>query len=150
MPVRIRFRFLGEQQIDRTMQAFADRARDMRPAWDALRLRFVQYEADWFAGEGDGRWAPLSPDYARWKARHYPGKEILQREGDLLDSVTRPDIDVREPTFAIFGTSDPVAGYHQDGTDRMPARRVIDLDETEREEWVRTVQRYLVHGEEGL
>lgn len=144
MPVRLRFEFFGEEQVNRSLLAIDDRARDMRPAWDALRDRFVAYEADWFDSEGRGDWPPLSRDYAAWKARHYPGKPILRRDDTLYDSVTRPDIDVREPAFAVFGTGDPVAVYHQRGTDRMPARRVIDLDEDERRQWVKTVQAYLI------
>lgn len=148
MPVHVRFSFLGEEQINRTMEAFGNRAKDMRPAWDMLRARFISYEEAWFGSEGEGEWPSLSHDYATWKARHFPGKPILQREGDLLKSVTKPDIDVREASYAIFGTGDPVAGYHQRGEGNLPIRRVIDLDDAERVEWVRTVQDYLVKGDD--
>jgi phage gpG-like protein len=139
----IRFTFFGEDQVDRRLEGFADRASDLTPVWAELRDRFVEYEEDWFEAEGRG-WAPLSRDYARWKSRRYPGKPILQREGELLDGLTKPDIDVREPSFAVFGSADPVAGYHQRGEGRLPVRKVIDIDETERVEWVKVVQRFLV------
>jgi phage gpG-like protein len=141
---RIRFTFLGEPQVDRRLEGFADRAQDMTKAWEAIRERYRDYEEQWFASEGNGEWSPLSPRYAKEKARRYPGKPILQREGELLESVTKPDIDVIEPSYAIFGTSDPVAGYHQRGEGRLPVRRVIDIDETERVEWAKIVQRVLV------
>ncbi len=145
MAVSLRFEFFGEQQVDRRLEGFEARSRDMRPAWDELRDRFVAYEEDWFASEGRGGWAPLSPDYARWKATHFPGEPILRREHTLYDSLMGPDVDVREPAFAMFGTSDPVAAYHQRGDgNHLPIRRVIDVDDTERAEWARVVQRHLV------
>jgi phage gpG-like protein len=143
MAVHIRFRFFGEDQVSRSLLAYAERAGDMRPAWEELRDRFVGYEEKWFDSEGDGRWPPLSASYAEWKARHFPGRKTLVREGDLKASVLKPDIEVMEPTFAMFGTADPVAGYHQKGDGRLPMRRVIDLSEEEKREWIRVVQRYL-------
>lgn len=150
MPVHLRFTFFGEDQIDRSLLGLADRARDLTPAWDVLEERFTGYEARWFASQGDGQWPQLSKTYREWKARHFPGKPILQREGELLASVTKPSISVKEPSFAIFGTDDPKAPAHQRGEGHLPVRRVIDLDEEERREWVRVVQRFLIEGEEGL
>lgn len=150
MPVHLRFTFLGEDQIDRSLLGLADRARDLTPAWDVLEERFTGYEARWFSSQGDGTWPQLSKGYAEWKARHFPGKPILQREGELLASVTKPDIAVKEPSYAIFGTAVEYAQYHQKGAGRLPRRRVIDLDDEEKREWVRVVQRFLIEGEEGL
>lgn len=144
----IRFSFFGEEQVARGLEGFAARARDMRPAWKQIRSRFVDYETSWFDSEGDGHWPALSKDYAEWKARHFPGRKMLVRSGDMRESVLKPDIDVTEPSYAVFGTADPVAGYHQKGAGRLPVRRVIDIDEQERREWVRVVQRYLLEEEQ--
>lgn len=145
MPTTIRFTFLGETQVERTLLGYADRADDMRPAWQRIEGRFRDYEENWFAAEGDGQWPPLSRSYAQWKARHFPGQPTLVREGVLRESLTKPDISVMEPSYAIFGTGDPVASYHQHGGGHLPVRRVIDLSEEERREWVRIVQEHL-HG----
>jgi phage gpG-like protein len=144
VPVHIRFTFFGEDQVNRTMVGFAERAADMRPAWDLIETRFTEYEEKWFSSEGDGQWPQLSKDYARWKAVHFPGEPVLHREGTLQDSMTKPDISIKEPGYAIFGSGDPVAGYHQGGKGNLPIRRVIDLDEDERSEWVKVVQRHLL------
>lgn len=144
MPIRMRFSFLGEDQINRTLEGFADRAQDMRPAWDNVREFFTDYEEKWFADRGRG-WKQLSPSYAAWKEKHYPGQPILVREGEMEASLTDgPAIDVREPSYAIFGTDDPKAALHQRGEGRLPQRRVIDVDDEGRAEIVRFVQRYLV------
>lgn len=148
MAVHLKFSFFGEAQVDRTLLAYAERAADMRPAWDLLEDRFRAYEQAWFDSEGDGRWPQLSRSYGAWKAKHYPGRKILVREGDLRASVLKPDISVKEPGYAIFGTGDPVASYHQRGDGHLPVRKVIDLDDTEREEWVRTVQGWLAAGDD--
>lgn len=147
MAVHVRFSFFGEQQVGRTLEGFAERARDMRPAWERIRSRFIDYEQRWFDSEGDGDWPPLSKDYGEWKARHFPGRKILVREGDLKESVLKPDIDIMEPSYAMFGTADPVAGYHQRGDGRLPRRRVIDISDEEKRLWVKIVERYLVEAD---
>ena len=144
MAAHIRFTFFGEDQVDRSLLAFAARAADMTPAWEQIRERFVGYEGRWFGSEGDGNWPALSPSYAKWKAKHFPGQKILVRTGQLKASLEKPDIATIEPAYAIFGTGDPVAGYHQTGGGNLPRRRVVDLDDSERGEWVRVVQRYLI------
>ncbi len=142
--VRLRFSFLGETQVDRSLARF-EKVDDMRPVWRRLKERFVAYETDTFASSGRGGWPPLSPPYAAWKGRHFPGKPVLRREDELFHSLTdRLDIDIEEPGFAIFGTADPVAVFHQKGMGRLPVRKVVDLSESERQEWVRTVQEWLV------
>lgn len=142
--LRLRFTFLGEEQVDRSLTRF-ERVADMRPAWALLRERFRVAEDRQFASQGRGSWPPLSRVYGAWKARHFPGRPLMVREDELRRSlVDGPEIDIEEPSYAIFGTAVPYAVFHQRGAGRLPQRKVIDLDETERQEWVRTVQRWLV------
>ena len=81
-----------------------------------------------YSGE---KWAPLNPTYAAWKAKHYPGRGILQREGRLFDSLqgSGGDSIIRvTPTGAEFGTKVPYAVYHQAedrGKAPFPRRAVI-------------------------
>lgn len=123
----------------------------MRPAWEVLTSRFAALEARQFASEGragsPAGWAPLSPRYAAWKARHYPGKTILRRTDELYNSLTqRPlDIEVLEPSFMLIGSSVPYGRFHQQG-DGLPRRRPVEFPELERRQWVKVVQRYLVTG----
>jgi hypothetical protein len=44
-----------------------------------------------FDSEGHGKWRPLSPEYARWKARRYPGKTLLRREDNYYNAATQRD-----------------------------------------------------------
>lgn len=151
MPVDLTLRFYGEAQIDRTLARFADNVSDARPAWEALADRFAKAESRQFRSEGaygSGGWAPLSPRYAAWKARAYPGKPILERTGDLKRSLTeRPfGIEVIEPGFMVLGSAIRYGEYHQSGGPNLPRRRPIELPESERREWVKVLQRFIVTG----
>ena len=149
--VRFTFTFEGEAQIDRTLARFADNVADATSLWDVLADRFARLERRQFDSEGaygSGGWAPLSPAYAAWKAAAYPGKPILERSGDLRESLTvRPfGIEVLEPGFMVVGSGIDYGRFHQAGTDRMPRRRPVELPESERRHWVRLIQRYIVTG----
>lgn len=150
MAVRFTFSFEGEVQIDRTLARFADNVSDAVPLWDKLANRFASVERRQFAsqgGYGSGGWPALSPAYAAWKAMHYPGKPILEREGDLKDSLTRRPfgIEVLTPASMTVGSGIDYGRYHQAG-DGVPRRRPVELPESERREWVRLIQRFIVTG----
>lgn len=149
MAVRVRFSFYGEAQVDRTLERLTA-VEDMRPAWEALADRFVALEKRQFATEGlfSGGWAPLSPRYAAWKSRHFPGKPILRRTDDLFNSLTRRPLGVEriEPDVMVIGSDVSYGKHHQTGTPRMPRRRPVELTEAERREWVRTIQKYIITG----
>jgi phage gpG-like protein len=90
-----------------------------------------------FASQGiqgsHGKWAALSPVYAAWKSKRYPGKPILQASGammkDLLSEINEGETTARS---MLYGTRIPYALYHQTGTKtktgkrKMPARRIFD------------------------
>ena len=52
---------------------------NLQPFWEEYATPAVIEEiARIFATEGYGQWPPLSPKYAAWKSKHYPGKTILR------------------------------------------------------------------------
>ena len=151
MPTRIAFDFYGDVQLERTIDRTIDRAEDASPAWEAIANSLVRAERRQFATEGgyaSGGRAPLSPAYAAWKARHYPGKPILERTGRLKASLTeRPlGVEVIRPHSAILGSHVPYGLHHQRGGGRPPPRRPVELPESIRREWVKIVQRWIVTG----
>lgn len=150
MAVGLRLEFYGDVQLDRTLADISERADDMRPVWDHLADRFVEMERRQFATQGayaSGGWAPLSPAYARWKASRYPGQTILRREDELYDSLTqRPlGVEVLTDSFMVIGSAVEHGAYHQRG-DGVPQRRPIEFPESERVEWMRTMQRFIMTG----
>lgn len=148
--LRIRLSIEGDTQLDRTLARFAEGLDNASALWDALADRFASINRRQFDSEGaygSGGWQALSPRYAAWKARAYPGKPILQREGDLVESLTRRPlgIEVITPRSMTLGSGVPHHRYHQLG-DGVPQRRAVELPESERRHWVRLVQRFVVTG----
>jgi hypothetical protein len=149
VPTRLHISFYGDEQLDRTLEAIELRAQDASPAWQVLADRFLDIEERQFATQGaygSGGWSPLSPKYAAWKARHYPGAPILVRTGELRDSLTNgPDIRVITRSAMAVGSGVDHGLYHQRG-DGVPQRRPIEFPEDERQHWVHTLHRFLVTG----
>jgi phage gpG-like protein len=104
---------------------------DATPAFEAMAQYQVKtVNARQFKEEGTvetGKWAPLSKDYGRWKARVRPGRKLLVFDGDLKRSMTVPGkgIYIVRSNSMTVGTSVPYAIYHQKGTPKMPARPLI-------------------------
>lgn len=62
-------------------------------------------------------WKKLSPDYAAWKKRNYPGQPIERLTGVMQDTAKIfPSNKGFNATVAYYGV------YQQYGTSRMPAR----------------------------
>jgi hypothetical protein len=99
----------------------------VRPFWPLLVPVFIGWMAAQFATEGGwgGRtWAPLSPQYAQWKAAHYPGRSILIREGVMRRAASAPRREA-SPRKLVLWIDDPKAPLHQEGEGRLPARPLI-------------------------
>lgn len=110
------------------VNALAAFLEDLRPFWPLLTREWIAWASEQFESEGDyalgHEWAPLSPAYAAWKATHYPGKSILIATGDMRRNVTTPQR-VATPQSLELIVDDEKLAYHQEGTDKMPARPVV-------------------------
>ena len=100
--------------------------------WSSLAPMVAEAADRIFASEGHGAWPQLSEAYARWKAKNYPGKGILDLTGAYRTAVTQIGapgnvITTTENslTYGVEGLDYPV--FHESGTDRLPARPVFDL-----------------------
>lgn len=149
--VRFTFSVEGEAQIDRTLARYADNVSDALPLWDKLADRFASVERRQFSSEGgygSGGWPALSPAYAAWKARAYPGKPILRRTDELYNSLTRRPfgVEVLTPASMTVGSGTDHGRYHQAKGGNLPQRRPVELPESERRTWVRLIQRFITTG----
>lgn len=91
-------------------------------------------------------WAPLSPQYALLKAKLFPGKPILQRQGWLLRSLFRQ----AKGNVVTVGSHLPYAAIHQyggaagrGGKAQIPARPFLPSVETAEKEAVRLAEEIL-------
>lgn len=138
--LRLSFSLDGYDDVDVALSRFGAAVHDFTGFWrDVLAPFFFEQVQRAFDTEGaatGSRWARLSPAYATWKRRHFPGRKILERSGRLRRSlrwntgrfsvggrgnvgpegIYRPFPDALE-----VGTSVPYGIYHQQGA-RAPQR----------------------------
>lgn len=88
-------RLTAEARTERALGFFGEMRRsvtDLRPLFEeVLEPAFYAEREQDFASQGArvGGWRELEASYREWKAKHYPGKPILQLTGALKDSLTK-------------------------------------------------------------
>lgn len=144
MPLQFQLVIDGEVQFDRTFSRFTENLTDLRHLWPGVIIELRQAEREQFSGEGvgpTGRWKPLSKAYGKWKAKHYPGKQINQRSGRLIDALTGNTSDTLidpQPDSLTYGVRIPYAIHvHR-------KRKVFDLNEQQKTRLMKTIQRRLL------
>lgn len=144
----------GDKQLNRRFVTMKHSVEDATPAWKSITTFLERTERSQFAQQGVAKsWAPLAQSTVESKRRNGLRPEILRATDALKNSMTKKSsgdaIRIQEPTFMVFGTSVPYAGYHQTGTKRMPQRRVLDLTPEQRIEIMKRLQRFIVTGKAG-
>lgn len=141
----------GIPKLDRAFNRVDRFINDFRNMWPGIVDIFYAAEERLFSTEGSsgasGKWAPLSQAYAKFKAEKFPGMPILQREQDLMESLTNPDAAdavFRAEKFELtLGTRDEKAHAHHRGIG-VPARPVISLSERDKRAMQKSIQAQLV------
>jgi len=139
--IHVRFGQIDTDDLVEYMQDLGLRMEDLQPVFD----RYGEYLVDehilmQFRRQGfPKRWAALSPAYARWKARHYPGKPILEatgrmRRGFRWEARPRSLRVINRVRAGQQRGSQPRWFYHQSGTDVMPARKMLQITDDDHEQ----------------
>lgn len=135
-------------------------AADLMPAFGVIYATFLATQRSRFEREGPG-WSQLAESTVRQRERlgiggahpildrtgaSYRGREGGGLKGSLTDpghehAVYEPGIDE-----LFMGTDDPVAEFHQKGTDRMPARTLVEVDEGDAVMWAGILSEHLFGG----
>jgi len=145
---------LGEMQLERALAGRIRATSDLSPAFGRIAADFEEAQEKRFDREGshDGStaWKPLSPAYAEWKAKHYPGTKTLVRTGKLRDALTGGPGSTREiaPLRMVLGGTIQVGSYdlgslHFTGTKKMPARRPMAVGRSQRHRIMRILADHL-------
>lgn len=159
MPVQIRFSFFGQDQILATLWRIRNNIGDLRTGFNNVGDYLAAVNKRHFDTEGEsgasGKWAPLSPKYAAWKEKHYPGKPILRRTDALYKGLTERPMAVESitATTAVFGTDRFYAAIHQRGgwvSGWPPERPVIALTQADKDVIVKILQQAIVYNERAL
>ena len=101
---------------------FAERLKNWRPFWvQRFAPKYLEQVQQNFATEGGlvGGWPGLSPRYAAWKARHFPGTKILERTRRLRESLAPSAISGNRDLVLQVGPRDLRIGT------RVPAGRFV-------------------------
>jgi hypothetical protein len=120
------------------LNALLQRLRNLRPAWKTVLAYLRRQALEQFASQGarsGSPWKPLNETYARWKAIRYPGQPILRASDQMFRSLvgkTGYSIEEATPDSLTYGTGDPKARYHQQGTPRMAKRKILEVTEADR------------------
>ncbi len=131
-----------------TLQGIESRAIDIIPCYQALYAAFRKIEQKRFDSEGPG-WAELKPSTVADRERQGYGGDhpILNRDGTLRRSLTtkgaKGAVITPMPDGVFFGTRSPIAQYHQDGTSKMEARPLVDLNQADAEVFSGIIGEYL-------
>lgn len=143
----------GVETLNRSFNRIEEFISDFRSVWPAVTEEFYKIQFEQFDSEGSrgqsGKWTPLSPAYAKYKTKAFPGQPILQATGALFGSITDPDaldaIFLPEKNQLTIGTKVPYAAAHQRGSRRgLPARPVISMNESSKRRIQKAIQRELV------
>lgn len=142
----------GITEFERGFNRIGDFISDFRSIWGEVAKIFYQIEGEQFESQGaagaSGAWASLKKSYAEYKAVHYPGQTILKATGELYRSMTSFDASASifrpEPDQLTIGTTSEGAIWHQRGTSRMPARKVISMSDSQKRRLQKAIQVGLV------
>ena len=134
---------------ERRLTRLAAAMLDLRPFWPKLVPLFIGWMRLQFETEGRfaaDPWQRLSPRYAIWKQRHYPGKGLLVATGGLRRSASTPTRHVSQTTHELT-INDPKVSWHG-GAQRapgMPRRRLLfdELPAIARNEVEQAAQEYV-------
>ena len=135
------------------LENIKDRADDMRPVFKWAKTQLELANAWNFMANGlpSGKpWQPLDKEYGAWKSAHFAGAGTMVRSGNLfrsLTSLTDSTANTITKTSATFGTSVEYAKFHQYGTTKMPARKIVFTPRDFPRDLGVEIAKYLVLGE---
>lgn len=140
------------------LDAFATRLGSFREPLLAIGHRLQERVSGEFSAQGTaayGKWTQLSEPYGTWKRNRVPAAGILVgirpvskgtrqhptrpqhyvESGRMRRELLDPVAVVADSRRMLYAPVSDIAGYHQTGTSRMPARPLIALLPGELHEW---------------
>lgn len=125
-----------DDAIDR-LQNMKDRMDNFGPVFTWAKRELERAYSNNFTAMGaesaramlKGAWPPLDAEYASWKARNQAGTPMMigptaslfRSVSDLANSGSNAVM----KTEATYFVDNPIAKFHQYGTEKMPARRLV-------------------------
>lgn len=133
MSIVIAVEIKGDAEVMRRLEILKKGGLDNETAMKEIGKQLIVYYAnDAFASRGrvyGSAWAPLSPQYKKWKEKRYPGRGILQRssgggmQGNFFAVTTKNSL--------IINNRSPHYKYHQSSAPRktkLPRRKMAGFN----------------------
>ncbi len=123
----------GEDRIAIGLSRFVDQIEDFRGFWEKhFEPTLIRHISEQFEKEGasgsSGRWAPLTDAYLARKTAKYGAQPILVASGELKEMMTDSGKFMGQKFKDRYVLWTLHYGlYHQTGTKKMPARKMIDM-----------------------
>jgi len=119
----------GDDEVRDYMDAIERRSKNLKPVFHWTKRELEKANSKNFLSNGlpVGGWKPLSAAYGAWKTSRFPGQPTMIRSGKLfrsLANINSNDTEIND-TNASFSNSIEYAKFHQYGTNKMPARKII-------------------------
>jgi hypothetical protein len=132
---------IGEEKFIRGFTRIEAGMKDLSDAFKLVHEDFRKVVMQIFAHEGTPEpFKPLSPEYAAWKAVHYPGQPIMRRTDALYRAMTGDTADTVNKISANeaeFGTTLKYATYQY-----YKGRKIVQLTEAVKTQWGRIIHRW--------
>jgi len=151
LDVKIRIKIKNLEDVEDNLKNIKKRMKDLRPVWPRANESLKVYMIENFTAQGlpSGGWSPLDVKYGAWKIKNYPGAPILVKSGGLFAKILQgPDLDGKA-TSARFSFAGEIAKFHQYGTTKMPARKIIFSPEVWEKEVAGMIEEYVIDGKVG-
>jgi phage gpG-like protein len=137
----------GVDKAAANIAALGVRAQDLRPVGRQVADVVNRSTEQRFQSKGAGTWPPLAPATVEQKARAGKPAQPLVDTGKLHQSMTHQEAkQTGEGELTISGQEVPYAGFIDQGTRNMPARKLTDLTPSDRRQIATAVSDYLVRG----
>jgi phage gpG-like protein len=146
MPFQIKIEVFGDEIVSRKLLRFAAQAEDMSSAWDEVTDELKRGFNRNFQQQGPG-WAPLKPGTVRQRiAQGYPPGPILTRSGRYKRAMTGGLQTIKTPGSLVAIAPSVPGAFHQHGTSKPMPARPLRLNQRERQNIVKIIQRSLIEG----
>lgn len=149
----VRIDVFGDEGVEMLLGSMIEHAENMAPAYAIVGEGMRAYEEELFASEGaisGNPWAPLSEETLRTKRQKgYPSdieKATLALFHSLVDETDSDHIEEITPEFMRYGTRASYGAAQQEGTNKAPARPIINFRERDLQGFTMVMANYIRHG----
>ena len=133
---------ISRDQVDRLLKRYGSKLRNLEKPLTGFGNYFVSETEKQFVTETDpdeNRWADLAPSTLAEKRRLGYPDDILTRTGKMRKSVNA----IATSKALAIKIQSEYAIYHQEGTSKMPQRKILGMNDKRRERLAKLIRVYL-------